>query len=197
MQTELERFTLAERRLHWLNALAILLLAGTGAVIWRDWDKWRIAHVNVISQGHVWLGGGLLVATLLGFAFFRRRRVLQCKQRFNPGQRLNLLAFQVLIPFMIASGVVINWSRALGLDKHARGLVKEAHLLSAGAIALLVLAHLAMVFLVPKNRGILAAMLTGRIPRDVIARVAPQWLSALDTPANPPEAPQPVSRQAG
>ena len=178
MSNTIERFTLAERRWHWLNALAVLFLGTTGVLIWRHLDELKFHHLNVISEGHVFLGGGVLVLSALAFAFFRRRRVERAAKRFNPGQRFNLLAFQVLLGFMVASGLVVRFGKPFGLTKALHHQLLNLHLYSAAAIGVLVLGHLGMVFVVPKNRGILAAMLTGRVGRDVVARSAPQWLPA-------------------
>jgi hypothetical protein len=44
-----------------------------------------------------------------------------------------------------------------------------------------VLGHVFMVLGVPKNRGILAGMLRGRVPREVAERSAPRWLAAVES----------------
>lgn len=178
--TYLERFTKAERLLHWSSASAVFLLLGTGALIWQHLDEWEIAEINVISQFHVWGAGLLLMATLVGFALWRRRRVPSAAKRFNPGQRAGLRVVQGLVGFLIASGVVLYAREFVTMAKPFKALVRELHLIGAGAIAAFVLAHLVMVFLVPKNRGLLQGMVTGRVPRDVAERVSPRWLAEQD-----------------
>jgi cytochrome b subunit of formate dehydrogenase len=169
----IERFTQAERLYHWANAAAVTLLLASGALIWRDLDKWRPNGINVLEKGHFWLGGGLLIVSLVLFLLLRRRHIPQAQMRFNRGQRLNLRIFQVLLGWMLASGIVIEFGKAWGLTKPVRGLFKQAHLLSAAAILALIIGHLLMV---AKNRGILAGMVTGRVERDAIAASNPEWL---------------------
>ncbi|HEY9900639.1 MAG TPA: cytochrome b/b6 domain-containing protein [Pantanalinema sp.] len=179
----IERFTPAERLYHWANAAAVTLLLASGALIWQDLDKWRPNGVNVLEKGHFWLGGGLMVGSLVLFLLLRRRRIPQARERFNPGQRLSLRAFQVLLGWMLASGIVIEFGKAWGMTKPVRGLFKQAHLLSAAAILALVIGHLGMVLLVAKNRGILAAMVKGSVDRDVLARSNPEWLKRVESEA--------------
>jgi len=175
----IERFTRSERRYHWANALAILFLGLTGSLIWQDLDHWRPGGVNVLVQSHVWLGGGLLVLSALVFRFFRRGSVPNAARRFNLGQRVNLRAFQALLTWMVLTGFVLNYAKAWGLSRPVRHQIAEVHLFSAATVGLLVLGHLAMVFLVPKNRGIVQAMLTGRVDRAVLERSTPEWLAGL------------------
>lgn len=179
----IERFTPAERRYHWANATAVTLLFASGALIWLDLDKWRPGGVNVLEMGHVYLAGGLLVLSLILFLLRRGPQLPHARERFNRGQRLSLRAFQVLLGWMIASGIVIEFGRAWGMTKPMRGAFKQAHMLSAVAILALVIGHLAMVLLVAKNRGILSAMVTGRVERDVLERSNPEWLRRVEAEA--------------
>lgn len=159
-----ERFTGGERALHWATALAVILLLGSGFLIWQKLDDWEILEVNVISQGHVWLGGLLLVGAALAFQLWgRRRRVPRPVQRFNAGQRLALRFVQAALGLMTATGAILYLREFVEMSKPFRRLVKQAHLLTAGAVAVFVVMHLVMVLLVPKNRGLLRGMITGRL----------------------------------
>lgn len=184
MTSRIERFTLAERVLHWGTALAMLILGSTGIAIWQEADKWRPRGFNVISQGHFWLGGGLLVVGALAFRVFRRGHVVSPGDRFNPLQLANLRIFQLTLLWMSCSGIVLRFAKDWGLAKPLRHTIAEVHLVSAAAVGVLVAFHLVQVLAVPKNRGILAGMLTGWVDRAVAGRVNPRW-SALSQPTDP------------
>lgn len=182
----IDRFTRAERAYHWAVVAAVTLLGTTGIVIWLDLIDWRWHGKEVLPNTHVWLGGGMLVLATVAFLLLRRRRIEAAPLRFNSGQRLNLLAMRVLLTYMVASGGIAWFSRSLGLTKHAHHLVLQSHLFSAALIGLMVVAHLVMVFVVRKNRGIWQAMVKGRVPAEVARTSAPHWWDALQQPESQP-----------
>lgn len=179
MSTQLKRFTKAERLFHWSNAAAVLGLFATGLPIWQDLDKWRPGGLNVLVLAHVWIFGALLIAGALAFVIARRERIEAAAKRFNPGQKVNMLAFQVLLAYMAVSGIVRYVGKSLGMTKPTLHMINEWHFRGAVVVGLLLLGHLAMVFLVPKNRGIVNAMTTGQIDEHVAQNVAPEWVAAL------------------
>jgi formate dehydrogenase subunit gamma len=180
MTEDIERFTPAERSLHWTTALATMLLLGTGALIWRDLDKWKVAGFKVVEMAHIWVGGLLLVAGILTYLMRQRRRIPHADKRFNLGQRLSLAASRLVFLVIMATGGTLVFRNVLDMAKPFRKMVKQIHFWSASAIAAFILAHLVMVLLVPKNRGLLRGMLTGRVARPVATRVSPEWVAALD-----------------
>lgn len=172
-----ERFTLGERLLHAGVATAVLALLGSGVLVWQKADEWELWGVNVVSQGHVWLGGGLLVAAVAAYMLWgRRRQAPHAARRFNPGQRVAMRAVQAVLGFLVASGVLLYLREFIQMAKPVKAAVRQAHLLGAGAIATFVLAHLVMVLAVPKNRGLLRGMLSGRVSQDTARRASPGWL---------------------
>jgi Ni,Fe-hydrogenase I cytochrome b subunit len=172
-----ERFTRAERAFHGATALAVFILMGTGWFIWRKQDDWEILGVNVLSQGHVWLGGVLLVIAAVAFLLLgRRRRVAFAERRFKPGQRAALRVITVVLGYMVASGVLLYLREFVEMSKATRALIRQAHLLGGWVVVAFLAAHLAMVLLVPKNRGLIAGILTGRVKRNVARRATPGWL---------------------
>lgn len=171
-----ERFSKAERLLHWTTVVAVTLLGLTGWFIWRHEDDWEILGINVLSQSHVVLGAGLLVAGLVLYLVMRGPRRSFAELRFNLGQQLSLRLTQALITMLTVSGTVLYLRSFLGLSKAVKGLVREVHFYSAAALLAFVGLHLVMVLVVPKNRGLVRGMWTGRVSRKVALRVSPAWV---------------------
>ena len=183
---ELQRFTKAERLFHWSTVAAVLGLFATGLPIWQHLDKWKPGGINVLVSVHVWLFGALLVLGALTFLITRRERVAASAVRFNPGQRFNLLAFEGLIAYLLATGSVRYVGKLIGFPRATLTTIDQWHFAGAVILLVLLLGHLAMVLLVPKNRGILAAMTTGHVPEDVARSVAPAWVEAVNREADQP-----------
>jgi cytochrome b subunit of formate dehydrogenase len=164
----IERFTRAERSLHWAMALTVFFLLGTGFVIWNDWDR----HIRLFGfrygQAHFWVGAVVFIAAPLLFLALRRRRVVGHSTRFNAGQQLNLRAMQASLPFMLVTGTILHFGKAMHLSRELAGAIKLVHLGSAGLIALAVAGHVGMVI---KHRRLITGMLTGRVPQDAV----PAW----------------------
>ena len=179
MIERLKRFTLAERAFHWGNAASLALLGLTGLLIWAELDKWRPWKINVVAQAHSLLGGGVLLLCVLLFLGLRRDRVTNSGRRFNMGQRINLRLSIGIVAIQAVLGVVLYALAALDLAKDTRELLQIIHLGGAVFISLLVAAHLFMVFVVPKNRGIFASMWTGYVDRKIAERVSPEWTAAI------------------
>lgn len=177
---DVERFTGAERLLHWSTALAVLFLLITGALIWQHADDWEIAGINVISQSHVWLGGLLLIGGTTAYALLRHRRIPFARQRFALKQKLGLRMMQGLLVVMTSSGTVLYLREFITMSKPFRSLVRQVHFWSMVPILAFVTAHLLAILLVPRNRGLLRGMITGRVARKVAQRVSPQWLQRLE-----------------
>lgn len=154
-----ERFSLADRLVHWTTAIAVTLLGATGWFIWRGEDEWEVLGVNAIAWAHVWVGGLLLLGGVACYLALRRRSAPA--HGWNMGQRLALRYTQVVLAFLAVSGILLQFRHALGMDKALKGLLRDGHAYGAVAIAAFVAVHLVMLFLVPKNRGRLSAMVTG------------------------------------
>ncbi len=180
MATDYERFNAGERRLHWGTALTVLFLGTTGLAIWAGYDKWELAGVEALPWAHFWLGGGSLLGGVVGYLAWRSPPIVAAAKRLNFGQRVNLLVMQVLLGGMFASGLVIHFGRSWGMTKPVRSLIKQGHLTAAMGVGLVILAHLVMVFVVAKNRGIVRAMLTGRVDAEVARRSAPAWVAEIE-----------------
>lgn len=179
MPSQLQRFTPVERLFHWSNAAAVFGLIATGVPIWLHLDKWRPGGINVLMMVHVWVFGALLVAGVAAYLIRRREKVAASSLRFNSGQKFNLGAFQALLTYMVATGGTRYVGKLLGWSKDTLHAIDEWHFYGALLIAVFLAGHLAMVFLVPRHRGILAAMITGNVSEDVARAVAREWVEAV------------------
>jgi cytochrome b subunit of formate dehydrogenase len=196
---KLERFSPVERSLHWMTALATFFLLITGVLIWKHLDEWEIRGINVISQGHVWLGGLPLIIGFLTYALRKKQPIPHAEKRFSLGQRLGLMLTRAAMVVVVPTGMLVYLREFLAISKPVGKLIKRVHFWSASAIAAFVLVHLVMVLLSPKGRGLLQGMRTGWIARSVAQRVSPDWVASLETDgekeseAKAPDAPSPTS----
>jgi cytochrome b subunit of formate dehydrogenase len=168
--TMIERFTRPERFLHWTTALTVFFLLGTGFWMWMGWSRGHTLAGFKYGQIHFWVGAIVFVAAPLLFLAFRRRRVDGHETRFNAGQKVNLVAVQAALTFMLASGTVLHFAKAWGLTRDLSNVIKTLHLGSAGLIALLVAGHLLMVL---KHWRRIQGMLTGRLPQEALEDRSP------------------------
>lgn len=176
----LKRFSTAERVLHWMTVAGVTILAGTGWFIWRKEDDWEINGINVLSQSHVWVGAVLLLAGVALYLLLRRTRPAFSALRFNPGQRVSLRLTQVLLSLLTITGSVLYLREWIELSRPVKTVLRQVHFYGAAALVAFVALHLVMVFLVPKNRGLLRGMVTGFISRRVALRTSPDWVAELE-----------------
>ncbi|MDB5102028.1 MAG: Prokaryotic cytochrome b561 [Cyanobacteria bacterium RYN_339] len=174
----IERFTRAERALHWSTALTVFFLMGSGFWMWMGWAKGHTLVGFRYAQVHFWVGAVVFVGAALLFLAFGRRRVAGHETRFNTGQKVNLLAMQAALPFMLVSGTVLHFAKGWGLSRDLSNVVKLLHLGSAGLIALAVVGH---IVLVVTHRRLIRGMVVGSVaPTDV-----PHWTPAASPVASP------------
>jgi cytochrome b subunit of formate dehydrogenase len=167
----IERFTRAERCLHWSLAAAIAFLMFTGFYIWNHWHRGLAIFGFRYTQAHFWVGAAVFTLAPLLFLALRRRHVAGHATRFNQGQRLNLLAMQVALPFMLATGTALHFGKAVGIPREVGQVLQLLHLGAAGLTTLAVAAHLVMV---ARHRHLLRGMLTGWIVSPALLRESPR-----------------------
>lgn len=187
---QLERFTQAERMLHWSNALSVFFLVITGIIIWQGEDEWELFGIDVISQSHSLLGGSLFIFGALAFLIFRRRHVAFAAKRFKPGQKRGLRFVQVLSVLMGLTGVILFLRQFIPMDKGFRAVVRNMHSNGMWVMAAVVAAHIGLVLLVPSNRKLLRGMVTGYVDPEVAAKAVPEWAAAQGSAAEGREATQ-------
>jgi cytochrome b subunit of formate dehydrogenase len=176
----MERFTVAERSLHWATVASVAVLLVTGTLVWLDLDHFRPSGINVVVQTHALLGGGGLLVAALAFCLFRRRHVVGEKKRLNTGQNANLRVMQLLLLTQAVLGTTLYFGRALHLTKPRVELIGQIHFIVACVVVLAIAAHMVMVFVVRKNQGIFEGMWTGFVSRKIAERSCPDWVKAVD-----------------
>lgn len=154
-----ERFSLADRLVHWTTAIAVGLFGATGWLIWGGNDEWEVLGINAIAWTHVWIGGLLLFGGCALYLALRKRAAPV--HAWNLGQRVALRYTQLVLAFLAVSGILLQLRYALPMSKAIKSLLRDGHAYGALALAAFVAVHMTMLFLVPKNRGRLHAMLKG------------------------------------
>lgn len=199
----MNRYSFAERTVHWLSALSFLYAAFTGLAMWSHKLYW-LADVfgggNATRFAHPW--AGILFALVLGVMFrswagqmrldredrewlrnshryaMNQEEGLPDAGRFNAGQKM-LFWFQSLAALaLLATGVVLwfpEW-----MPRTLRLIAIALHPLAAiGAIALIILHVYMGVAVVP---GAFKAMLHGTVTQGWARAHHPRWLKENNLP---------------
>ena len=81
--TELARFDLVERLVHWSTAIMMLTLIVTGAILYLPSLALRVGHRGLVENIHVITGLCLLGPLLLGVAGPWRKQLIKDLRRFD------------------------------------------------------------------------------------------------------------------
>jgi formate dehydrogenase subunit gamma len=195
--TRLLRFDRGERALHWANGALMLTLLVTGAALYVPQLSLIVKRRHLVEQVHVWCGVLLPVPLLLtllsgpwGRAFradVRRlnrwtpddRRWLRSRGRdrrvkngkFNAGQKLNAAFVAGAIPLMLATGLIMYFTRHFPLAwRTGATFVHDWMFL---ALAVVVTGHILFALNDPLA---LRSMVRGWVPESWARRHAPGWL---------------------
>jgi formate dehydrogenase subunit gamma len=189
-----QRFTVSERAVHWLTALAFFSLLLSGLVVGR-----RGTFHDVMYAWHLASAGVLLCGVaLIGMAGNRRAlrrtarelsslraedrewlRAIPARMlsgapeppagRFNAGQKVNFVLVCILLGALYISGV----DTILAGTHH--NLIFAAHKLATIALGVLVAGHLYMALVNRGTRHALRGMLNGEVDRDWARKHYPRW----------------------
>lgn len=177
------RFTLSERAIHWIVAIAFFSLLGSGLLMGHKGSFHNLMYAwHLVSAGI--LVFGVLTVVLRGDrrALARTRRELtkldaldrawlanapsavlgQRPQppagRFNAGQKANFVLISSLLASLVISGIGLI---VAGTPPNA--IFKLAHVAAAYLSAVLVLGHLYMALINPGTRPALSGMISGKV----------------------------------
>ena len=199
--TELTRFDMVERLVHWSTAIMMLTLIVTGAILYLPALALRIGHRGLIENIHVITGLGLLGPLVLGLAGPWRKQLIKdlrrfdrwgasdfdwfksrargsglARDKFNGGQKIEAAFLGAAMAAALVTGVIMRFAPSSWIT-FATGatLVHDALFF---AIVAAVIAHVAFALSRPDQ---LVSMFNGRISRSWARLHAGAWLSEVET----------------
>jgi formate dehydrogenase subunit gamma len=189
-----KRFTVSERAVHWLVALAFFSLLITGLFVGRSGTFHDVMYAwHLASAGVLVAGVGLIVVAgnrraLRGTAHELARLNEGDREwlgaiparlsagspeppaaRFNAGQKVNFVLVSVMILVLYISGV----DTIIAGTHH--NLIFGVHKLATIALSVLVVGHLYMALVNRPTRPALRGMLTGEVDREWARKHYPRW----------------------
>jgi formate dehydrogenase subunit gamma len=198
--TELARFDLVERLVHWSTAIMMLTLIVTGAILYLPSLALRVGHRGLVENIHVITGLSLLGPLVLGVAGPWRKRLIKDLRRFdrwgasdfdwfrsparrsglprdkfNGGQKIEAAFLGAVMVAALVTGAIMRFAPSSWIT-WATGatLVHDALFF---AIVAAVIAHVAFALSRPDQ---LVSMFNGRIPRSWAKLRAAAWLSEVE-----------------
>jgi formate dehydrogenase subunit gamma len=191
----IERFTRAERALHWATAAAVLTAAITGLILYVGPLTALVGRRNLVKDVHVVAGLAMPVPLVLAYAgrwraavradvrrlgrwtradrrwlWSRGREARDQVGKFNAGQKANAAFVVGMIPVMVATGAIMRWYEPF--DLRYRTGATFVHDWTAIVTWVVVTGHIAFAL---ADRGSLRGMLTGRVSRAWAAHHHPLW----------------------
>ena len=199
----LDRFTPAERALHWGTAAAVLTCAVTGLVLYVGPLSTLVGRRNLVKDVHVIAGIAMPVPLILAYLGRWRwavrndiRRLARWSKadrrwlwtrglegrdrvgKFNAGQKANAAFIAGMIPVMLASGSIMRWFEPFPLEWRTGATF--VHDWTAIATWLIVAGH--VVFALADSVS-LRGIVTGKVPRTWAEAHHPVWAS--EVPSSP------------
>jgi formate dehydrogenase subunit gamma len=208
----LDRFTRAERALHWATAAAVLTCAVTGLVLYVGPLSTLVGRRNLVKDVHVIAGLTMpapLILAYLGrwrdavridigrlsrwteadrrWLWTRGREAGERVGKFNAGQKANAAFIAGMIPVMLATGSIMRWFGPFPLEWRTGATF--VHDWTAIATWLVVAGHIGIAL---ADAGALRGMVTGRVTRRWAADHHPRWAAAAKEAGETGEAREPV-----
>jgi formate dehydrogenase subunit gamma len=203
-----QRFTSAERALHWATAVAVLACALTGLVLYVGPLTALVGRRTLVKDVHVVAGLAMPVPLVLAYAGRWRasvradvrrlgrwtradRRWLLSRGRdasdevgkFNAGQKANAAFVAGMIPVMVVTGSIMRWYEPF--DLRYRTGATFVHDWTAVATWVMVTGHILFAL---ADRGSLRGMLTGRVGGAWAERHHPGWAAEIARRSTPDDA---------
>ena len=195
----IERFTRAERSLHWATAAAVLVCAVTGLILYVGPLTAAVGRRNLVKDVHVIAGLAMPVPLVLAYAgrwrasvradvrrlarwtradrrwlWSRGRDATDAVGKFNAGQKANAAFVAGMIPIMVVTGSIMRWYEPF--DITYRTGATFVHDWTAIATWVIVAGHIGFAL---ADRGSLRGMLTGRVTRPWAEHHHPRWAATL------------------
>jgi formate dehydrogenase gamma subunit len=201
----IERFTRAQRALHWATAAAVLTAAVTGLVLYVGPLTALVGRRTLVKDVHVVAGLAMPVPLVLAYAGRWRDAVradirrlgrwtradgrwLRSRGRdardevgkFNAGQKANAAFVLGMIPVMVVTGSIMRWFEPF--DVRYRTGATFVHDWTAIVTWVVVTGHILFAL---ADRGSLQGMLTGRVTRAWAAVHHPRWMRVDEEAGSP------------
>ena len=193
------RFDDAERLLHWVVALLVLVLATTGAILYFDFLSTKVGRRELLRTVHLWSGLALPVPVLAVLAGRWRHGLRRDAARisrwtrddgrwirsfgrdpgieagkFNAGQKLNALFIGAALPVSLLTGAMLGWPDPFP-DSWRNGAT-TVHDWVAFGLWLVVTGHIMKALSEPVA---LRGMVSGRVPASWAKRHRPRWYARV------------------
>jgi formate dehydrogenase subunit gamma len=201
----LDRFTPAERALHWATGAAILTCAVTGLILYVGSLSSLVGRRTLVKDVHVIAGLSMPVPLIVAYlgnwraavrADIRRlsrwttadrrwlwTRGLEGAERvgkFNAGQKANAAFIAGMIPVMLASGSIMRWFEPFPLEWRTGATF--VHDWTAIATWVIVVGHIGFAL---ADRVSLRGMISGRVTRRWAEDRHPQWAREMAPAVDP------------
>ncbi|MBN2623119.1 MAG: cytochrome b/b6 domain-containing protein [Acidimicrobiales bacterium] len=208
------RFSRAERALHWATAVAVLVCAVTGLVLYVGPLTALVGRRTLVKDTHVVAGLAMPVPLIVAYAgrwraavradvrrlsrwtradrrwlWSRGREATDAVGKFNAGQKLNAAFVAGMIPTMVVTGSIMRWYEPFDLTYRTGATF--VHDWTAIATWVVVAGHIALGL---ADTGALRGIVTGRVTRAWAEHRHPRWAAEVaagdhDDPAVVPEPP--------
>jgi formate dehydrogenase subunit gamma len=195
----IQRFTRAERALHWATAVAVLVCAITGLILYVGPLTALVGRRTLVRDTHVVAGLAMPVPLVAAYAgrwraalradirrlgrwtradrrwlWSRGREATEAVGKFNAGQKANAAFIAGMIPIMVATGSIMRWNEPF--DITYRTGATFVHDWTAIATWFVVAGHIAFAL---SDAGSLRGMLTGRVTRRWAQDHHPRWAAEV------------------
>lgn len=179
------RFSRAERALHWATAVAVLVCAVTGLVLYVGPLTALVGRRTLVKDTHVVAGLAMPVPLIVAYAgrwraavradvrrlsrwtradrrwlWSRGRDATDAVGKFNAGQKLNAAFVAGMIPTMVATGSIMRWYEPFDLTYRTGATF--VHDWTAIATWVVVTGHIVLGL---ADTGALRGIVTGRVTR--------------------------------
>ena len=192
---ELDRFDTTERVVHWVTAVLMLTLLGTGFSLYAGPLSTLVGRRELVKTIHVVAGIALLVPLAVALVLPRRGRALRADVRrvnrfdaedrrwlrrrtharartgkFNAGQKLNASFLVAAGIVLLATGVIMRWPDRWSVD--LRTGATFMHDWFAIGVLLAIAGHIVFAL---RDSDALGGMIRGRVPARWARREHPRW----------------------
>jgi formate dehydrogenase subunit gamma len=200
----LPRFGRTERAVHWVHAVAFVVLLVTGLCLYLPSLAELVGRRPFVKSVHLYAAAGWAVALLLIFlagdraalrrtareidtfdrddrAWLRRRRAPQ--GRLNAGQKLNAIASAAFALLFTVTGVLLWYGERDTRFRFAQTILIHDWLMYISFF--LFIGHLYLAVINPATRHSLNGMTRGWVDRSWAERHHPKWAASFAAPASP------------